>query len=224
VRPNLPPGLKVVNVPLKLANDENLSEIGAKLMRGPDDFTVEKGNFEIVKWPVSGWRQLDPNTGDEAGTTEGPFEVRWEGDHYFARNLAINTTNNNYLDGLSALPEKATLSNPSSGDGEFIYLWMSDYHPDGGQSFWPEKPIPFCICVASSDYGDDIKPENMVAYKIPAGYGVYMRPGTWHNGVYVHKTNSPVTFTTRQGRVHGRVSCSWAAEFNTLIRVPLASK
>ena len=32
--------------------------------------------YPLKKWPVSGWRQLDPDTGDEAGTTEGDFEAR----------------------------------------------------------------------------------------------------------------------------------------------------
>ena len=45
------------------------------VVHSPEDFTVEKRTFEIVKWPVQGWRQLDPLTGDEAGTTEGEFKV-----------------------------------------------------------------------------------------------------------------------------------------------------
>ena len=35
---------------------------------------VERGNFEIEYWPRDGpgmFRKLDPNTGNEAGTTEG---------------------------------------------------------------------------------------------------------------------------------------------------------
>ena len=47
-------------------------------------------------------------------------------------------------------------------------------------------------------------------------------PGTWHNGVYVEQQYSPATFLTRQGRVHARVSASWAEEFGCLLRVPLA--
>ena len=54
--------------------DESLKGFG-KIVHHPDEFTVEKKNFEITPWPVSGWRQLDPGTGDEAGTTEGDFDV-----------------------------------------------------------------------------------------------------------------------------------------------------
>ena len=46
-------------------------------MSSQDEFTVAKKNFEIVTWPQPGWRKLDPNTGDEAGTTEGFFDVHW---------------------------------------------------------------------------------------------------------------------------------------------------
>jgi ureidoglycolate lyase/seryl-tRNA synthetase len=98
---------------------------------------------------------------------------------------------------------------------------MSDYHPDGAQLFFPEKKIPFVVCMAKNSCGDDVKPQDMRAFYVPAGVGVYFYPGTWHNSVYVAPEHSPATFFTRQGRVHARVSCSWAAEFGTLLRVPL---
>ena len=77
------------------------------------------------------------------------------------------------------------------------------------------------MCLGLSQYGDDIKPEHMKAFSVPAGFGVYIHPGTWHNGVYVRKEHTPVTFLTRQGKVHARVSVSWAQEFQTLLRVQL---
>jgi hypothetical protein len=124
---------------------------------------------------------------------------------------------------------------------------MSDYHPDGGQLFFPRVPnssesdktsdsninntldspetseskFPFFVCLGKNTYGDDIKPENMRGFKIPAGKGVYIHPGTWHNGVYINREYSPKTVFTRQGRVHARVSCSWAAEFDSLLRMKL---
>ena len=69
--------------------------------------------------------------------------------------------------------------------------------------------------------GDDVTPDDMRAFYVPAGKGVYFHPGTWHNGVYVAPEHSPATFLTRQGRVHARVSASWASEFGLLLRVPL---
>ena len=86
----------------------------------------EKGNFEIEKWPLRGWRKMDPHCGDEAGTTEGHFDVTWQGDYFYGKNLAINTVNNVYLDGLGALPERASHDEATaSGDGKSIYLWVS---------------------------------------------------------------------------------------------------
>jgi ureidoglycolate lyase/seryl-tRNA synthetase len=133
----------------------------------------------------------------------------------------VATVNNTYLDGLGAMPENATHDDPCAGDGQHIYLWMSDNHPDGAQLFWPREPIPFVVCLGPASAGDDIKPSDMRAFAVPAGKGVYFYPGTWHNGVYVSKEHSPARFLTRQGRVHARVSASWAHEFNSVLRVPL---
>ena len=85
--PELPKDVSVVDVPLFLATDESLEGLG-KLIHSRDELTTDKKNFEIVPWPVSGWRKLDPNTGDEAGTTEGEFKVHWEGDYYMGEPLA----------------------------------------------------------------------------------------------------------------------------------------
>lgn len=222
--PDLPLGLAVRDVPLKLATDESLVGLGC-LVHDPDAFTCEKRTFEIVRWPQPGWRSLDPGTGDEAGTTEGDFEVWWEGDFFYGRNHAIATANNTYLDGLGAPPEQARKQGEEHRRSEeAIYLWMTDYHPDGGQLFWPRQPVPFVVCLGPAAKGDAIQPEDMCAFAIPPGKGLYIHPGTWHNGFYVHPDETrdgPLTVLTRQGRVHARISVSWAHEFGTLLRVPL---
>ena len=63
--------------------DENLLGLG-KIISSLDEHTIAKKNFEIVKWPVKGWRHLDPETGDEGGTTEGSFDVDWVGKYIYA--------------------------------------------------------------------------------------------------------------------------------------------
>jgi hypothetical protein len=120
--PKLPAGLRVLDVPLALATDETLRPFG-RLVHSPDEFTTEKGTFEIKKWPQPGRRPLDPGTGDEAGTVEGDFEVKWEGDFFLGHNLAIASANNKYLDGLGTVPERASRAAPA-GDGKHILLWM----------------------------------------------------------------------------------------------------
>ena len=219
--PKLAKGLAVQDVPLVLATDQAMEGFG-KVISSPDDITVANGNFEIVKWPVQGFRQLDPGTGDEAGTTEGDFLVHWTGDFFHGTNLAVHTTNNVYLDGLGAPPELASENDATASKENCIYLWMSDYHPDGGQLFWPRSPIPFVVCLGPASVGDHVKPSDMRAFFVPPGKGVYFHPGTWHNGVYIAREHSPATFLTRQGRVHARVSASWAGEFSCLLRVPLS--
>ena len=67
--PELPEGLALLDVPLTLATDESLKGFG-RIVHSADEFTTEKGNFEIETWPLSGWRKMDPHCGDEAGTTE----------------------------------------------------------------------------------------------------------------------------------------------------------
>lgn len=52
------------------------------MIHSADEVSVENGNFEIRQWPQPGWREMDPGTGDEAGTTEGQFNVRWKGDFF----------------------------------------------------------------------------------------------------------------------------------------------
>lgn len=186
--PKLPAGLRILELEAAVATEESLQGYGS-IVHDPNDFTVEKKSFEIVKWPVSGWRSLDPDTGDEAGTVEGDFEVHWQGDYYIGKNLAIATSNNTYLDGLGVPPEDASRTS-TAGAGDNIYLWMSDYHPgresrhicritvhaltcavfiDGGQLFWSDNNVPFVMCLGLSSYGDDIRPEHMRAFSVPAG-------------------------------------------------------
>lgn len=62
--PKLPHGLTVIDLVPRIACEESLEGYGY-LVDNPQDFTTKNGKFEIVKWPVQGWRQLDPNTGDE---------------------------------------------------------------------------------------------------------------------------------------------------------------
>lgn len=226
VNPDLPAGLEILEVKAVEATPTSLEGFGL-LVDDPHDFTVADKTFQITTWPHTGWRPMDPQCGDEAGTVEGDFECHWVGDFFYGKNLAIATENNTYLDGLGAPPETATHdeadSTQSYENGGHIYLWMSDHHPCGGQLFWPYTPTPFTVALGKNTHGDDIKPHQMKAFHVPSGKGLYIHPGTWHNGIYVAKQHTPATLLTRQSAVHARISCSWANEFNTLLRVKLAA-
>lgn len=210
-------------VPIKHATNTALKGIGF-LVHDPTQFTTQDKTFEVVPWPTKGWRALDPGTGDEAGTTEGRFDIYWDGDLLYGTNHALSTEANHYLLGYGADPEECARRGRGNGplaDPHSVLLWYSDYHPDGGQLFFPEDGQPFVTNLAPP-VGDSVKPADFRAYYVPAGKGVYIHPGVWHNAVYTHpKHGTDRSFFNRQGRVHARVSVNWAEEFGVLLQVPL---
>jgi len=221
--PELCKGLSSYRVPIKLATNENLKGLGC-IVDDPEDFTVEKGTFEIRKWPTSGWRKMDPGCGDEAGTTEGRFAVYWDGDLLYGKNHTIATSANHYLLGYSRNPAECKPCVRGQGpvdSPDSIRLWYSDYHPDGGQLFYPEDGQPFITNLAPP-VGDDVRPEHFTAFYVPPGKGCYIHPGVWHNAVYTHPcSGTDRMFFNRQGKVHARISVNWAEEFGVLMEVPL---
>lgn len=214
--PIVPTGMSVHDVPIVRATDASLQGHGC-LVHDPDDFTSANGSFEIVPWPHAGWRGLDPGTGDEGGTTEGSFRLYWRDGNLMGENLALATSSNKYVLGLGALPGE------SKSDGttaEHVYVWYSDYHPDGGQMFF-SKGAPFVANLAPA-VGDSVKPGDFTAFYVEAGAGLYIHPGVWHNAVYVKPQYTPTEVFGRQGKVHARISVRWAEEFETVLRVPLS--
>ena len=222
--PKIPSAVEVHEVPIVRATDKSLNGYGC-LVEDPQNFTVENGKFEIVPWPHAGWRSLDPGTGDEGGTTEGAFRLFWHEGHLFGENLALATTANKYLLGLGALPSQPAKAAAKSGDADtlaidHVYVWYSDYHPDGGQLFY-SKESPFVANLAPA-LGDSIKAEDFTAFYVEAGSGLYIHPGVWHNAVYVKPEHAPTAIFGRQGKDHARVSVRWPEEFNKVLRVPLS--
>ena len=216
LNPILPPDLEVHDVPIVLANDATLKDVGC-LVRNPEDFTIENDRFEIVPWPQPGWRSLDPGTGVEGGTTEGEFQLSWENGLLIGENSALSTSANKYVLAFESLPVKG--SGPGE-TGSHVFVWYSDYHPDGGQMFFSAS-TPFVANLAPP-VGDDIRPEDFTAYYFEAGTGLYIHPGVWHSSVYVAPSRAPATIFGRQGKVHARISVQWTEEFGTVLRVPLA--
>jgi ureidoglycolate lyase len=206
LKPDIPAGLKILDVPLVRATASALAGNG-EIVRDPHAHRIE-----IVPWPLAGWRRLDAGTGIEGGTTEGIFACEWRGNELFGRNEAVG---GHYVIGFRELPEVARLG-VMLGDGR-VLLWHCNYHPDGGQLFWPLDGQPFVVPVALP--GDDLKPETFKAFWSDGSFGIYIHPGIWHEGVF------PVTptgrFFDKQGKVHARVSCDIAREFGVLLGVPL---
>jgi ureidoglycolate lyase len=216
LNPAVPLGVDIHDVPIARATNDGLKGFGC-LVDDPNDFTVDNGAFEIVPWPHQGWRSLDPGTGNEGGTTEGSFRLFWQDGNLMGENLALSTTANKYVLALGYLPGQET---QDAGLGNQVFVWYSDYHPDGGQMFY-SKSCPFVANLAPA-VGDCVSPSDFKAFYFNSGTGLYIHPGVWHNAVYVKPEHSPAEIFGRQGKVHARISVRWPEEFNTVLRVPLS--
>jgi len=194
-------------VPLVVATPESLRGYG----RIVDNFADE--TIEIVRWPAQGWRPVDPDTGDQGGTTEGVFSFWWKGEVLYGRNEAVGDS---YLLGWSRDPREAS-ETAADPDRSRVFIWHVNYHPDGGQLFFPKQRIPFVVPLALP--GDDVRPDKFVAFYCDGSAGVYIHPGVWHEAVL--PLAEAAAFDDRQGRVHARVSCNFVKEFGTYLSIPL---
>jgi len=205
--PDVPAELPWHEVPLILATDESVGDYGY-LVENPAAFEIE-----IVQWPALGWRPVDAGTGDEGGVVEGIFHSEWQGDFLHGRNDAVN---GHYILGWSDNPGIAN-ADASMTEPERVLLWHLNYHPDGGQLFYPMDKQPFVVPVALP--GDDLRLEDIVAFWCDGSRGLYIHPGIWHEGVF--PATAAQSFLDRQGKVHARVSCNVAQEFGVFLNVPL---
>jgi hypothetical protein len=196
----------LVEAPLVEATNESLRGFG-RLVDEPHAFPIE-----IVRWPAQGWRPIDANSGDQGGVAEGLFEFWWRGETLYAHNSAVGDS---YLFGWSKWPEEAAADGEPSPRSRAL-IWRANYHPDGGQLFFPLDGQSFVVPLALP--GDDVKPEQFVAFRSD-GQGLYIHPGVWHGAVI--PLDDHARFLDRQGRVHARVSVDFAKEFGCYLAVPL---
>ena len=201
------PSLPTVSVPLVVATAESLKGYG-RLVDDPAQCEIE-----IVRWPAQGWRPVDPDSGDEGGVTEGVFHSAWEGDVLMGRNDAVG---GHYVLGWACDPQQASRAR-AGAPRERVLLWHLNYHPDGGQLFYPLDATPFVVPLALP--GDDITPDRVVAFWCDGSRGLYIHPDIWHDGVF--PAGDSQRFLDRQGRVHARVSCDLGQEFGVYLSVPL---
>ena len=206
LNPHVPPDVTFVKVPIVTASTESLRGYGY-LVEDPNDCRVE-----ITRWPAQGWRPVDSGTGDEAGVCEGVFESTWRGDILFGTNSAVD---GEYILGYAELPhvaEQAHSRNPTR-----VLMWHANYHPDGGQMFFPSEHKPFVVPLALP--GDSVRPEEFVCFWCDGSKGLYIHANIWHEGVYA--LSGSQRFLDRQGAVHARVSVDFPREFNCVLEVPL---
>ncbi len=193
--------------PIVVASNASLRGYGT-LVEDPKSFPIE-----IVRWPAQGWRPVDENTGDQGGVTEGVFEFCWKGETLYARNNAVGDS---YLFGWSNWPEQAA-AETAGRPRERALIWRANYHPDGGQLFFPLKGQSFVVPLALP--GDDVTPEKFVTFWCEGGAGLYLHPNVWHGAVV--PLDEEAEFLDRQGRVHARVSVDFVKEFGCYLAAPM---
>jgi hypothetical protein len=193
-------------MPIVDASTETLAGFGF-LVDDPDRCAIE-----ITRWPAQGWRPVDPDSGDEGGTTEGVFISEWKGDILYGRNEAVG---GHYVLAYAVDPERAHAQH--ANPPEHMLLWHGNYHPDGGQLFFPLEAKPFLVPLALP--GDDVTPERFTCFRFDGRRGLYIHPYVWHEGVFALAGTQ--RFLDRQGAVHARVSVDFAREFGCLLEAPL---
>ncbi|MTI10748.1 ureidoglycolate lyase [Curvivirga aplysinae] len=206
--PKSKPTLPLVQVPLIEATEESVKGYGC-LVDDPNNFEIE-----ITTWPAQGWRKIDAGTGNEAGHVEGIFHGNWEGDILKGKNEAVA---GDYILGFSRNPKDSSFTKQTCPRDQ-VLLWHMNYHPDGGQLFYPLDNKPFVIPAALP--GDDLKPEKVVAFWCDGSKGLYIHADIWHEGIFPVTDNQ--RFLDRQGKVHARVSCDIGEEFGVYLSVPLS--
>ena len=207
LNPDIPAGLATVRMPVVDGTSTTLKGYG-QLFDDPAACRVE-----IVRWRAQGTRPIDADTGDHGGTTEGTFISEWQGDVLFGRNSAVD---GHYILGYGTAPERARTDHATPPSR--ILLWHANYHPDGGQLFFPLDRRPFYVPLALP--GDDVKPESFTCFRFDGTQGVYIHPNIWHEGVF--SLDGTQRFFDKQGAVHARVSVDFAREFNCLLEAPIA--
>ena len=201
------PSLPWHEVPLIRATDKTVKGYGW-LVDDPD-----KCQLEITRWPAQGWRPVDEDSGDEGGWVEGTFSGEWKGDVLFGRNEAVG---GHYVLGWSTDPQQASESKQTAPRDQ-VLLWHMNYHPDGGQMFWPIDKRPFIVPVAMP--GDNLTPDKVIAFWCDGTRGLYIHAGIWHEGIFPVEDHQ--RFLDRQGRVHARVSADIGKEFGVYLACPL---
>ena len=194
-------------VPLIPATAQSLQGFGHLV----DDFSGSE--VSIVTWPQPDWRPVLPGTGNQGGVCSGRFEMSWQGHELSTYNHAVN---NGYITGWSLDPNGGADSSAAK-ERDYIYTFEANYHPDGGQIFFPVERKAFVGLLAKA--GDNISPEDSVAFYFDGKQGIHIDPGVWHQPMF--PTSDKMSFEDKQGRVHACVACNFVEEFGVYLQVPL---
>jgi ureidoglycolate lyase len=194
-------------VPLVVATAETLRGYGSVVI----DFAA--GHVTIVTWPQPGRRPIVAGTGNEGGIVEDSFEMVRHGEIQHAVNHAVGRS---YITGWFGDPAFACEAREPS-DTSRILTHEANYHPDGGQIFFPRDRAPYVALLAKA--GDDVTPDDFVAFHCDGSFGIHIDPGTWHQPMF--PVGERAHFDDKQGRVHACIAVDFVSEFGCYIEVPL---
>jgi len=194
-------------VPLLAASDATLAGYGTRVA----DFAAHP--VTIVTWPQPGWRPVVTGTGNEGGIVQDDFVMERRGEVQYAVNQAVQRS---YITGWFTDPATASEQRPAT-DTTRIYTHEANYHPDGGQVFSPRGGAAFVALLARP--GDDIEPDDFVAFYCDGSFGIHIDPGVWHQPVFPIAPRA--LFDDKQGRVHACIAVDFISEFGCYLEVPL---
>lgn len=197
----------VHKVPIVVGDSLTLAGFGHKV----SDFVA--GDVTIVTWPQPGWRPVVPGTGNEGGVVEDVFEMVRSGEVQHAVNHAVGRS---YITGWYTDPASASEVKVPTNTTR-IFTHEANYHPDGGQIFFPRDGAAFVALLAKP--GDDIRPDDFVAFYCDGTFGLHIDPGVWHQPVFPLADRA--TFDNKQGRVHCCIAVDFVSEFGCYLEVPL---
>jgi ureidoglycolate lyase len=207
--------LRVHTVPLFPATAGTLAGYGRPI----HDFST--CGCDITPWPVSGWRPLCPNTGNEGGVVEDVFRLSRVGGVQFAENVGLGRR---YVTGWYGEDPAAAREDAEPPSLHAVLTHEANYHPDGGQVFASRDGQAFVLLLGRP--GDDVAPESFAAFLVdPAAeggcVGVHVDAGTWHQPAFPARGAGHVVMDNRQGRVHACVAVDFVGEWGAYLRVPL---
>uniref|UniRef100_A0A6C0KIC4 Ureidoglycolate hydrolase n=1 Tax=viral metagenome TaxID=1070528 RepID=A0A6C0KIC4_9ZZZZ len=192
------------SVPIIKATSENFKDYGNFV------YDYEEENVIIESWPINGKRKLYPGTGIGGGIAEGKFSYKYDNNLLYAKNEAVGGS---YITGITLTKN----NNENNEDEKYIITREANYHPDGGQVFYPLSPDPFILLLALS--GDDVKASDYVGFYFDGSCGCQIKANIWHQPVYPLANES--CFMTKQGAVHGCVCYDSVVEENITLKIKL---
>lgn len=195
------------NVPVIDATHENFEKYG--IIYDPH----LKPEVIITPWPVTGKRKLMPGTGISSAVS-GDFEYEYTTSSTYtylrAKNHAVG---GDYVTGVCYTPLDADVPFPT-----YILTREANYHPDGGQIFYPTDGSPFILLLALP--GDDVQPEDFIGFKFDGTKNVQIFPGVWHQPVF--PLAKKTLFRTSQGAVHACVGVDTIDEWGCWLAIQLS--